>query len=57
MRQIAWKAEFVMGTLYKLFRNKEDLYKALVLEMCDRFEKIFLIFVSFYPSIEGRALS
>jgi TetR/AcrR family transcriptional regulator len=38
MHQIAEKAEFAIGTLYKVFRNKEDLYKALVLEQCDRFE-------------------
>ncbi|MFH0730863.1 MAG: TetR/AcrR family transcriptional regulator [Pseudomonadota bacterium] len=40
MHQIAEKAEFAIGTLYKSFRNKEDLHKALVLEMGDRFEKI-----------------
>jgi TetR/AcrR family transcriptional regulator len=38
MHQIAEKAEFAIGTLYKFFRNKEDLYKALVLEQCDKFE-------------------
>lgn len=38
MHQIAEKAEFAIGTLYKFFRNKEDLYKALVLEQSDRFE-------------------
>ena len=38
MHQIAEKAEFAIGTLYKFFQNKEDLYKALVLEQCDRFE-------------------
>jgi TetR/AcrR family transcriptional regulator len=38
MHEIAEKAEFAIGTLYKFFRNKEDLYKALVLEQCDRFE-------------------
>jgi len=39
MHQIAEKAEFAIGTLYKFFQNKEDLYKALVLEQCDRFEE------------------
>lgn len=38
MHQIAEKAEFAIGTLYKFFQNKEDLYKALVLEQCDTFE-------------------
>jgi TetR/AcrR family transcriptional regulator len=38
MHEIAGKAEFAIGTLYKFFENKEDLYKALVLEQCDRFE-------------------
>jgi TetR/AcrR family transcriptional regulator len=38
MHQIAGKAEFAIGTLYKFFQNKEDLYKALVLEQCDKFE-------------------
>lgn len=37
MHQIAGKAEFAIGTLYKFFKNKEDLYKALVLEQADRF--------------------
>ncbi|MDD3816394.1 MAG: TetR/AcrR family transcriptional regulator [Desulfocapsaceae bacterium] len=36
--EIAEKAEFAIGTLYKFFQNKEDLYRALVLEQCDRFE-------------------
>ena len=39
MHEIAQKAEFAIGTLYKFFQNKEDLYKALVLEQCDRFEE------------------
>ena len=38
MQEIAEKAEFAIGTLYKFFQNKEDLYKALVLELCDKFE-------------------
>jgi TetR/AcrR family transcriptional regulator len=37
MHEIAGKAEFAIGTLYKFFRNKEDLYKALILEQADRF--------------------
>jgi TetR/AcrR family transcriptional regulator len=42
MHEIAEKAEFAIGTLYKFFQNKEDLYKALVLEQCDRFEDALL---------------
>lgn len=38
MHEIAEKAEFAIGTLYKFFQNKEDLYKALVLEQCDKYE-------------------
>ena len=38
MHEIAAHAEFSIGTLYKFFQNKEDLYKALVLEQCDKFE-------------------
>lgn len=38
MHEIAEKSEFAIGTLYKFFQNKEELYKALVLELCDRFE-------------------
>ncbi len=37
MHQVAKKAEFAIGTLYKFFQNKEDLYKALVLEQADTF--------------------
>jgi TetR/AcrR family transcriptional regulator len=38
MHEIAEKAEYAIGTLYKFFQNKEDLYKALVLEQCDKYE-------------------
>jgi AcrR family transcriptional regulator len=37
MHQIAENSEFAIGTLYKFFKNKEDLYKALVLEQSNRF--------------------
>ena len=37
MHKIAEKAEFAIGTLYKFFRNKEDLYKALILQQAGRF--------------------
>ena len=39
MNEIAQKAEFAIGTLYKFFENKENLYKALVLELSDKFHK------------------
>jgi len=42
MHEIAEKAEFAIGTLYKFFQNKEELYKALVLEQCDTFEDAVL---------------
>jgi AcrR family transcriptional regulator len=38
MHEIAAQAEFAIGTLYKFFQNKEELYKALVLELCGEFE-------------------
>jgi AcrR family transcriptional regulator len=37
MHEIARKAEFAIGTLYKFFENKESLYKALVLEQVEKF--------------------
>ena len=39
MHEIAEKAEFAIGTLYKFFKNKEDLYKALILEQSDKFHE------------------
>ncbi len=33
MHEIAREAEFGIGTIYKFFTNKEDLYKALTMEM------------------------
>jgi len=37
MQEIAETAEFAIGTLYKFFKNKEDLYKSLILEQADKF--------------------
>jgi len=37
MNEIAQKAEFAVGTMYKFFDNKEDLYKALVLGQSEKF--------------------
>lgn len=41
VQEIAAQAEFAIGTLYKFFQNKEELYRALVLEQCEDFE-VFL---------------
>jgi AcrR family transcriptional regulator len=38
MHEIAEKAEFAIGTLYKFFQSKEDLYKALVLKNYDEYK-------------------
>ena len=37
MQEIAEQAEFAVGTLYKFFKNKEALYKALITEQAERF--------------------
>ena len=42
MHEIAEKAEFAIGTLYKFFENKEDLYKAILLDLGDQFEDALL---------------
>lgn len=42
MQEIAEAAEFATGTLYKFFDNKEDLYKALVLEQTEKFKAILM---------------
>lgn len=43
MLDIAGKSEFAIGTLYKFFKNKEDLYKTLVLEQADRFHESLMM--------------
>ena len=43
MHEVAEKAEFAIGTLYKFFQNKEDLYKTLVLEQSEKFHDAVLI--------------
>lgn len=40
MHKIAKNAEFSIGTLYKFFRNKEDLYKALMTEMATDYHRV-----------------
>ncbi len=42
MHEIAEKSEFAVGTLYKFFSNKEELYKALILEKAEKFHFITL---------------
>ena len=37
MQEIAEEAEFAVGTLYKFFKNKEDMYRALITEQGNRF--------------------
>lgn len=39
MHEIAERAEFAIGTLYKFFRNKEDLYMALMLGKAEEFNR------------------
>jgi AcrR family transcriptional regulator len=42
MHEIANKAEFAIGTLYKFFKNKENLYKALILENVEEFHEALM---------------
>ena len=42
MHEIAEKAEFAIGTLYKFFRNKEDLYKALMMEKAKEYHGVLM---------------
>ena len=40
MHEIAAKAEFAIGTLYKFFKSKEELYKSLMMEKAEEFDRI-----------------
>jgi AcrR family transcriptional regulator len=40
MHEIAAKAEFSIGTLYKYFRSKEDLYSALIIEKAEAVSRV-----------------
>lgn len=40
MQEIAEKAEFAVGTLYKFFRDKEDLYKVLIKTKAEEFHAV-----------------
>jgi AcrR family transcriptional regulator len=37
MNEIAQKSEFAVGTLYKFFKSKEELYKTLMIDLANRF--------------------
>lgn len=39
VQEVAEKAEFAVGTLYKFFKDKEDLYRALIMDQADRFHE------------------
>jgi TetR/AcrR family transcriptional regulator len=39
MQQVAAKAEFSIGSLYNFFKNKDDLYKTLIRDLSDRFQR------------------
>ncbi|PXF57165.1 MAG: TetR/AcrR family transcriptional regulator [Deltaproteobacteria bacterium] len=42
MHEIAKRAEFAIGTLYKFFRNKEDLYKSLMMEKAEEHHRVLM---------------
>jgi TetR/AcrR family transcriptional regulator len=42
MHEIAERAEFAIGTLYKFFKNKEDLYKALMMEKAEEHHRVLM---------------
>ncbi len=42
MQQIAKQAEFGVGTIYKFFANKQDLYKILVMETAEKWQRAVL---------------
>lgn len=42
MHEIAEKAEFAIGTLYKFFKNKEDLYKDLMMEKAEEHHRVLM---------------
>jgi len=37
MHEIAKRGEFAVGTVYRFFKNKEELYKALIMEMAEEY--------------------
>jgi len=40
MNEIAQRADFAIGTVYKFFKNKEDLYKSMLMSKAQEFHKI-----------------
>jgi AcrR family transcriptional regulator len=42
MQEIARRAEFAIGTLYKFFKNKEDLYRSIIKEQADIFHEALI---------------
>ena len=42
MNEIAKASEFAVGTLYKFFKNKEDLYRALIVENAQKFHSALM---------------
>ncbi len=42
MHEIAKRAEFAIGTLYKFFKNKEDLYRSLMLAMAESYHRLLV---------------
>jgi TetR/AcrR family transcriptional regulator len=42
MNDIARESEFAVGTLYKFFKNKEDLYGALLMEKLDEIDQVLI---------------
>jgi len=38
MQQIAKQAEFGVGTIYKFFANKQDLYRVLIMETAEKWQ-------------------
>ncbi|MBW2684275.1 MAG: TetR/AcrR family transcriptional regulator [Deltaproteobacteria bacterium] len=39
MLKIAQEAEFAIGTLYKFFKNKEDLYRSIIIKQANTFHE------------------
>ena len=46
MIDIAKEAEFSVGTLYKFFKNKEDIYRELILETASKFNEALNIAIN-----------
>ena len=40
MHEIAQRADFAIGTVYKFFKNKEDLYKSMLMEKAQEFQRV-----------------